>query len=95
MNDDERKMIEAPVWKGVPEPPSWKGKRPIRIRFGERLCELRLSRGYTQVQLAILAGIDRSYYSDIERGIKSPTLDYVEKLADALSLTVSELTEGI
>jgi transcriptional regulator with XRE-family HTH domain len=88
-------MINMTAQDHKPEAPAWKGKRPIKIRFGERLCELRLSRGYTQIQLAILANMDRSYYSDLERGVKSPTLDYVEKLADALSLTIDELTKDL
>jgi transcriptional regulator with XRE-family HTH domain len=35
--------------------------------------------------------MDRSYYDDLERGIKDPTLTYLDKLAGALNLTADEL----
>jgi transcriptional regulator with XRE-family HTH domain len=43
--------------------------------------------------LAHDAGIDRSYVSALERGIYSPTIDMVEKLAKVLILEPTALLE--
>lgn len=37
------------------------------------------------------SGVDRSYLSEIERGLKCPTLDVVEALAHALGVLGSEM----
>ena len=68
---------------------------PISARFGLRLGSLRVSRGYTQVQLADFLGIDRSYLSDLERGRKSLTLSYLETVAQGFKLSLSELLTDI
>jgi transcriptional regulator with XRE-family HTH domain len=75
---------EAPVWRA-----------PVDVRFGRQLRSMRLSRGYTQIQFANLADIDRSYCSDLERGVKSATTKTQEKLAAALGITIAELWKDI
>lgn len=45
----------------------------------------------SQEQLADLAGIHRTYVSQLERGIKVPTLTILERICCALSVRVSEL----
>jgi transcriptional regulator with XRE-family HTH domain len=47
---------------------------------------LRQVRGYTQEELSQLAGINRNYTGMIERGERSPTVDMLEKLAQALEV---------
>jgi transcriptional regulator with XRE-family HTH domain len=61
--------------------------------FGARLRELRIARGRTQPELAAHVGTSASNISDLERGIKVPTLTTVARLADALDCNVSELVE--
>lgn len=45
----------------------------------------------SQEQLADLAGIHRTYVSQLERGIKVPTLTILERICSALSIRVSAL----
>lgn len=45
----------------------------------------------SQEHLADLAGIHRTYVSQLERGIKVPTLTILERICSALSIRVSEL----
>lgn len=45
----------------------------------------------TQEQLADLACIHRTYVSQLERGIKVPTLTILERICSALSIRVSAL----
>jgi transcriptional regulator with XRE-family HTH domain len=61
--------------------------------FGARLRELRIARGLTQPDLAAHVGTSASNISDLERGIKVPTLTTVARLADALDCNVSEMVE--
>lgn len=52
--------------------------------FGRRLREMRLKRGMTQEALAQAAGTAGPYVSDMERGLKVPSLTTVLRLALAL-----------
>ncbi len=44
------------------------------VAFGKRVREARKSKGISQERLAEMAGIDRSYMGNIERGEKNITL---------------------
>ena len=52
--------------------------------FGRRLREIRQKRGMTQEALAQAAGTAGPYISDMERGLKVPSLTTVLRLALAL-----------
>jgi transcriptional regulator with XRE-family HTH domain len=54
------------------------------------LRRLRVGRGLSQENLAVDAGIDRSYVSRLERGLENPTVGVLEQLADALCSEVVE-----
>lgn len=51
----------------------------------------RKTMGITQEELADLAGIDRTYASQLERAIANPSLTVLCKVADALQLTLMDL----
>ncbi len=55
------------------------------------LREIRTAKGLSQEGLAHEAGVDRSYMSLLERGIKSPTLRMVFRLASILGVSAAEL----
>jgi transcriptional regulator with XRE-family HTH domain len=59
--------------------------------FGARLRELRQKRGLTQIDLAAESGLAGPYISDMERGLKVPSLTTLLRLALALDCKVSEL----
>ena len=59
--------------------------------FGKRVAELRKKAGYSQEQFAFKCGVDRTYVGVVERGDKSPTLNTIDKIANALGITKSEL----
>lgn len=61
--------------------------------FGERLRELREKRGETTRSLAETAGMSYTYVSDLERGIKTPTLATIVRLAIALRCKVTQLVD--
>ncbi len=59
--------------------------------IAERLAELRKLNGLTLEELAQRASLTKSYLSKLERGLSSPTIGTVLKLADALEVTVDQL----
>lgn len=59
--------------------------------FGLALRNIRTAKGLSQEGLANEAGVDRSYVSLLERGIKSPTLRMVVRLAGILGVTAAEM----
>jgi transcriptional regulator with XRE-family HTH domain len=63
----------------------------IRIRFGRRLRCLREKRGWTQVQMAELFGLDRSYLADVERGNRNISIVNLDVIASGFGLTLSQL----
>ncbi len=67
----------------------------VRERFGKRLRALRQERNFTQMQMAIDLGMDRSFLSDIERGRKSITLPFVERIAVGFRLSLSDLLKDV
>ena len=66
-------------------------KHDIRERFGFAVKSRREELGLTQEDLADAAGIHRTYLSDVERGSRNLSLINIERLAAALSLSLSEL----
>jgi transcriptional regulator with XRE-family HTH domain len=61
------------------------------VIFGERLRELRLARNLTQTHLAERCGSNRPFISNLERGVKVPSLTMVLRLAEALECRVYDL----
>lgn len=55
----------------------------------------RIEREMSQELLSGLAGIDRTHYSKIERGLRSPTLDTLFKIAHALGVPPSGIVRQI
>lgn len=66
----------------------------IREVFAKNLRLIRQSKGLSQEELAHLADIDRTYVSSLERGVYSPTLDVVERLAKALETDAAEFLKN-
>ncbi len=55
------------------------------------LMRIRLSRGLSQEALALYAGVDRTYVSGLERGLRNPSVDILDRLAKKLSVKITEL----
>ena len=61
------------------------------VVFGKRVREVRKSKGISQERLAEMAGIDRSYMGNIERGEKNITLKKAYEICDALDVEIQDL----
>jgi transcriptional regulator with XRE-family HTH domain len=59
--------------------------------FGVVLREIREAAGLSQMDVYVQFGIDRTYLSAIERGVQSPTLRMIVRLARAFRVSPSEM----
>src|ERR1700736_4389503 len=65
----------------------------LKTLLGIAIKTQRTSLSISQEELAHRAGLHRTYVSDLERGVRNPSVDSIEKLARALRLSVSTLFE--
>lgn len=59
--------------------------------FASNLKKHRANARISQEELALQSGLDRTYISGCERGVRNPSLVSVEKIATALGVPVREL----
>ncbi len=59
--------------------------------MGRDLRKARQRAGMTQEQLSFLAGLSRPYISKLERELKSPTVDTLFRICNALQASAADL----
>ena len=59
--------------------------------LGGRIKQLRVAVGLTQADLAERVGLETAYVSQIERGVREPTLRVLDRIATALKVRLVEL----
>lgn len=59
--------------------------------IGKRIRHHRVRRGYTQEQLGLSINTSGAYISNIERGVKKPSLDNLVSIAETLDITVNDM----
>lgn len=77
----------------IPEPAGADGEDP-RAALGRRVNRLRVALGVSQEEFADRVGLDRTYVSGIERGLRNPTLLVLLRLARALGVPPARLLDG-
>lgn len=68
-----------------------KNSSNITVRFGQRVRQLRTELGLSQEAFADKCGLDRTYISGIERGVRNPTLEVIAVIADGLEIRLNIL----
>jgi transcriptional regulator with XRE-family HTH domain len=63
----------------------------MRKLVGENVRRLRLAGGLSQEELAESSGFSQQYISDLERGLRNPTVVTLFELAQALGATPTDL----
>ncbi|KAM3116298.1 helix-turn-helix domain-containing protein [Phormidesmis sp. 146-33] len=63
----------------------------IKQRFGQAVRKRRRELDITQEELAERAGVHRSYIANVERGEINPALENIEKIAEALEVSIPVL----
>lgn len=59
--------------------------------LADAIRKRRILRGFTQLRLAEVSGTSRVFVSDVERGLSSPTVRMLERIAGALGCQAWEL----
>lgn len=63
--------------------------------FGQTLKMLRTERGISQEEFAANIGLHRTYISQLERGLKSPSLRTIAKICGELDISIVQLMQDI
>lgn len=63
--------------------------------IGNRIRELRIETGLSQEKFAAKIEMDRTYFAGVELGKRNIAIVNLEKIANGLGVTLSELFEGI
>jgi len=63
----------------------------ILKKFGDKVREIRKEKSISQEELADIAGLHRTYIGMIERAEKNITLINIEKIANALEISINDL----
>jgi len=66
-------------------------EKNILLRFGRHVKSIRQQKNLSQEQLALVAGLDRTYISGIERGRRNVSLINLFKIANSLNIPTHEI----
>lgn len=67
----------------------------ITDKIGNRIRELRSHTGLSQEKFAQKIGTDRTYFASVELGKRNISIVNIEKIANGLEISLSELFDGI
>lgn len=63
--------------------------------FGQLIRQRRQTLGISQEELGYRAGLDRTYVSGLERGVRNPSLTALVSLAQGFGINVSDLADQL
>ena len=61
------------------------------VEFSKKIKEVRLKKKMSQGDMAKILGVHRSYISGLERGVRNPSLLTVQKVAEALGVSIKKI----
>ena len=67
----------------------------VYFTLGKHIRRRRKLAKLSQLELAENAGLNETYISDLERGIRNPSYLVVHKIARGLGITLSELSNDV
>lgn len=70
-------------------------KHPSLIKLGQRIRELRASKGFSQEDFAAACELDRTYMGGVERGERNISTLNLIRIAKTLKIEVGELFPAI
>jgi len=63
----------------------------VERAFGEVMRTIREELGVSQMTLHAKTGLDRTFISDLERGVQCPSLRTIYRIADGLGISATNL----
>ena len=70
-------------------------QKDLLIAFGQTVRKIRISKGISQEKYADMCNLHRTYISDIELGKRNVSLENIEKMANALDMSISKLFQEV
>ncbi len=67
----------------------------VRALVGRNVRRFRTVAGLSQEGLAFRCGLDRTYVSGIERGVRNPTVVVLDRIARALGVAAADLLAAV
>ncbi len=67
----------------------------ITEELGVRIRELRKKTGLSQEKFALKIDMDRTYFATVESGKRNISVKNIEKIADGLGVSISDLFAGL
>lgn len=67
----------------------------IQKSFGRKAQQLRKEKGLSQEKFALSIDMDRTYFASVESGKRNISIKNIQKIADGLGVSLSELFENL
>lgn len=67
----------------------------IKKRLGKKIQELRKASGYSQEKFALSIDMDRTYFASVESGARNISIVNIEKIANGLDVSLSDLFRNL
>ncbi len=67
----------------------------IQKAFGLKVQQLRKQAGLSQEKFALSIDMDRTYFASVEAGKRNIAIKNIQKIADGLGVSLSELFEDL
>ena len=67
----------------------------IQKTFGQKVQQLRNEKGLSQEKFALSIDMDRTYFASVEAGKRNIAIKNIQKIADGLGVSLSELFETL
>ena len=67
----------------------------IQKSFGQKVQQLRKEKGLSQEKFALSIDMDRTYFASVEAGKRNIAIKNIQKIADGLGVSLSELFENL
>lgn len=65
----------------------------IKQRIGKNIRKFRLDKWYSQEQFAVISKFHRTYISLVERWLRNISVENLEKIANALDISITDLLQ--
>ena len=82
---DDKDLTRTDSAKSIP------AERQLLLRLGETIQKKRLSMGLSQEQVCSIMNMNRTYLSDVERGVSNPSFLVLWRIAFALKLELWQI----
>lgn len=69
--------------------------KELLIKLGQRIKQLRLETGLSQEKFALKIEMDRTYLASIESGKRNVSILNIQKIANGLNVTLSQLFDTV